>query len=119
VPNQLIVKFKDSPSLKNIQSFHKSVGTTVLSKDDTLGFEVVQFTKGTVQEKMKVYKSNPDVEYVEPNYYFQAFRTPNDPSFKQQYGLVRIQAPQAWDTQRSDKSVKIAVVDTGVQSSHP
>ncbi|MCQ6343362.1 S8 family peptidase [Bacillus cereus] len=119
VPNQLIVKFKDSPSLKNIQSFHKSVGTTVLSKDDTLGFEVVQFTKGTVQEKMKVYKSNPDVEYVEPNYYFHALWTPNDPSFKQQYGLVRIQAPQAWDTQRSDKSVKIAIVDTGVQSSHP
>ncbi|PEN92653.1 alkaline serine protease [Bacillus cereus] len=119
VPNQLIVKFKDSPSLKSIQNFHKSVGTTVLSKDDTLGFEVIQFDKGTVQEKMKAYKNNPDVEYVEPNYYFHALWTPNDSSFKQQYGLVRIQAPQAWDTQRSDASVKIAIVDTGVQGSHP
>ncbi|PEF61033.1 S8 family peptidase [Bacillus cereus] len=119
VPNQLIVKFKGSPPQKSIQDFHKSVGTIVLSKDDTLGFEVVQFDKGTIQEKMKAYKNNPDVEYAEPNYYFHALWTPNDPSFKQQYGLVRIQAPQAWDTQRSDASVKIAIVDTGVQGSHP
>ena len=34
-----------------MQSFHKSVGATVLSKDDKLGFEVVQFSKGTVKEK--------------------------------------------------------------------
>nr|WLE91091.1 Thermitase [Bacillus cereus] len=32
---------------------------------------------------------------------------------------MRIQAPQASDTQRSDVSVKITIVDTGVQSSYP
>ncbi|WP_438357340.1 S8 family serine peptidase, partial [Bacillus toyonensis] len=46
-----MVKFKDSPSFNSIQNFHKSLGATVLSQDDTLGFEVVQFNKGTVQEK--------------------------------------------------------------------
>ena len=51
VPNQLIVKFKQNASLSNVQSFHKSVGANVLSKDDKLGFEVVQFSKGTVKEK--------------------------------------------------------------------
>ena len=48
--------------------FHKSVGANVLSKDDKLGFEVVQFSKGTVKRK-----NNPDVEYAEPNYYVHAF----------------------------------------------
>lgn len=119
VPNQLIVKFKDSHSLNNIQNFHKSVGAKVLSKDDTLGFEVVQFNKGTVQEKLKAYKNNPHVEYAEPNYYFHAFWTPNDPYFSSQYGLQKIKAPQAWDSQRSDPGVKVAIVDTGVQGSHP
>lgn len=61
VPNQLIVKFKQNASLSNVQSFHKSVGANVLSKDDKLGFEVVQFSKGTVKEKIKSYKNNPDV----------------------------------------------------------
>lgn len=40
-----------------MQSFHKSVGATVLSKDDKLGFEVVQFSKGTVKEKIKAIKT--------------------------------------------------------------
>ncbi|AOM13798.1 S8 family peptidase [Bacillus thuringiensis] len=119
VPNQLIVKFKNPPSLQNIQDFHKSVGATILSKDDTLGFEVVQFKKGSVTEKIKEYKNNPDVEYAEPNYYFHALWTPNDPAFNKQYGLTQIQAPEAWDTQRSDSNVKIAIVDTGVQGTHP
>ena len=57
VPNQLIVKFKQNASLSNVQSFHKSVGATVLSKDDKLGFEVVQFSKGTVKEKVKAIKT--------------------------------------------------------------
>ncbi|WP_144649547.1 S8 family peptidase [Bacillus cereus] len=119
VPNQLIVKFKQNASLSNVQSFHKSVGANVISKDDKLGFEVVQFSKGTVKEKIKSYKNNPDVEYAEPNYYVHAFWAPNDPYFKNQYGLQKIQAPQAWDSQRSDPGVKVAVIDTGVQGSHP
>ncbi|PHF80777.1 alkaline serine protease, partial [Bacillus toyonensis] len=74
---------------------------------------------GTVQEKMKAYKNNPDVEYAEPNYYFHAFWTPNDPYFGSQYGLQKIKASQAWDSERSDAGVKVAIVDTGVQGSHP
>ncbi|WP_459503160.1 S8 family peptidase [Bacillus sp. C1] len=119
VPNQLIVKFKNNASIGDVQAFHKSVGAHVLSKDDTLGFEVVQFVKGSVKDKIKSYKNNPDVEYAEPNYYFHAFWTPNDPYFNNQYGLQKIQAPSAWDNQRSDPDVKIAIIDTGVQGSHP
>ncbi|MBW3496855.1 S8 family peptidase [Bacillus sp. FDAARGOS_1420] len=119
VPNQVIVKFKHAASLQSIQDFHKSVDTTVLSKDKVLGFEVVQFQKGSVEEKIKEYKKNTNVEYAEPNYYFHAFWTPNDASFQKQYGLRQIQAPQAWDTQRSDSDIKIAIIDTGVQGTHP
>lgn len=78
----------------------------MVSKDDVLGFEVVKFTKGTVKDKIKMYQNNPNVEYAEPNYYFYAFWTPNDPYFNNQYGLLKIQAPQAWDAQRSDPGVK-------------
>ncbi|PEY32729.1 alkaline serine protease [Bacillus cereus] len=119
VPNQIIVKFKDNTSLSKTQEFHKSVGAEVVSKDDVLKFEVIKFTKGTVKDKIKIYKNNPDVEYAEPNYYFHAFWTPNDPYFSNQYGLLKIQAPQAWDAQRSAPAVKIAIVDTGVQGNHP
>jgi thermitase len=69
---------------------------------------------------MNKYKANPNVAYAEPNYYYHAEWTPNDPYFSsKQWGPQKIQAPQAWDVTRSNRSVKIAIVDTGVQYDHP
>ncbi len=40
--------------------------------------------------------------------------TPNDPSYKYQWGLPMIKAPQAWDATLGARNVVVAVVDTGV-----
>ncbi|SEM99016.1 S8 family peptidase [Lihuaxuella thermophila] len=118
-PDQLIVKFKSGTSAKNIQALHAKEGAQVVSKSK-LGFEVVKFKNNSVQKMMQKYKQDPNVEYVEPNYYFHAAWTPNDPAFSSsQWGPQKIQAPQAWDVTRSSSSVKIAIVDTGVQANHP
>jgi subtilisin family serine protease len=64
-------------------------------------------------------KRNPNVEYVEPNYIYTADFTPNDPSQAQQYAWGKIQAYQAWDVTQGSASAVIAVVDTGIQRTHP
>jgi subtilisin family serine protease len=66
----------------------------------------------------------PDVRYAEPNYRYRVHATPNDPDFGQLWGLhqasdVDIDAPEAWDTTTGSDTVKVAVVDTGVASTHP
>ncbi len=65
----------------------------------------------------------PVVQYAEPSFIYPvsadpAF-VPNDPYFSSQYGLTRIQAPQAWDLTQGDTSVVIGIVDTGVELVHP
>jgi len=64
-----------------------------------------------------------EVHYAEPWFIYpvteSASYIPNDPSFPSQYGLTRIQAPQAWDITRGDTSVVIGIVDTGVELGHP
>jgi thermitase len=118
-PDQLIVKFKSGTTAKSIQALHSEEGAQVVSKSK-LGFEVVKFNNSSVQKMMQKYKQDPNVEYVEPNYYFHATWTPNDPAFSSsQWGPQKIQAPQAWDVTKSSSSVKIAIVDTGVEASHP
>jgi thermitase len=59
------------------------------------------------------------VRYVEPNYLAFAFATPNDPQYSQQYGPQRIQANLAWDIWQPQRTVYIAIIDTGIDSNHP
>ncbi|MBD2167293.1 S8 family serine peptidase [Calothrix membranacea FACHB-236] len=46
-------------------------------------------------------------------------RVPNDTSFNRLWGLKKINAPAAWDYTQGNKSVVVAVVDTGVDYTHP
>jgi subtilisin family serine protease len=44
---------------------------------------------------------------------------PNDPQWGLQYGPQRVQAPQAWSTTVGSASVVIAIIDTGLDLTHP
>jgi subtilisin family serine protease len=44
---------------------------------------------------------------------------PNDPSFDQQWHLNQIQAPQAWEINTGLPTMVVALVDTGVDLTHP
>jgi thermitase len=119
VPGELIVKFKPGITTASVESLSDQLGAKVV-KTSKAGWQVVKFNNTSVQDMIKKYKSNPNVEYVEPNYYFHAVWTPNDTYFSsQQWGPQKVQAPQAWDVTKGSSSVKIAIVDTGVQYDHP
>lgn len=57
--------------------------------------------------------------YFEPNGKVEADFVPNDPRWSQQWGPQKIEADYAWNTTRGNSSVLIAVVDTGVDYTHP
>jgi subtilisin family serine protease len=74
--------------------------------------------------------STPGVTSIEPDFALTPTRLPNDPSFELLWGLsntgqtgglagVDINAPEAWDITTGSRSVVIAVVDSGVDISHP
>jgi parallel beta-helix repeat protein len=76
------------------------------------------------------YSCDPNVIYAEPNYIHQLFVTPDDPSFNQQWSLhnigqtggtydADIDAPEAWDIEIGSSDVVIAIVDSGVDYTHP
>ncbi len=79
-------------------------------------------------QAIKALKSDPDVEFAEPEHTFSAKLIPNDPflatsgSWGQPYpdlwGLFAIGAPTAWDTATGD-GVIVAVIDTGIDYNHP
>jgi subtilisin family serine protease len=60
-----------------------------------------------------------DVATAEPDARRYATRTPDDPGFTFEWGLSSIGLPTAWDTTTGDPGVTVAVVDTGVDPTHP
>ncbi len=70
-------------------------------------------------EVCKELVQSPDVEYAVPIYVRKLFDfTPNDPRISSQWYLNNIQLPKAWDVTKGDKSVVIAIVDSGVDWQH-
>lgn len=60
-----------------------------------------------------------EIRFVEKNYEFEPALVPNDPQYASQWHLPQIQAPQAWDLTQGSAAGVIAIVDTGVDASHP
>ncbi len=65
---------------------------------------------------------DPAVAFAEPITIAQPFagvRVPNDPRFKDLWGMAEINAPTAWAESVGDRSVVVAVIDDGVALDHP
>ncbi len=60
-----------------------------------------------------------EIAYVEQDALVKAMRVSKDPYFNQQWGLTKIQAPQAWNITHGSPTIKIAILDSGIDSAHP
>lgn len=60
-----------------------------------------------------------DVEYVVENVKVSAIGSPNDAKFAEQWSHAKVGSQTAWSQITGDRSVVVAVVDTGVDYKHP
>jgi len=76
------------------------------------------------------FNQSPYVLYAQPNYKIRAMVVPNDPLFIQQWGLdnngqmggfrdADIDAPEAWDIETGSADIIVAVLDSGIDYTHP
>lgn len=96
---------------------------TVSQGDGELGqFYTLQFPQGTdLEQKQQELSQYQAIQFIEPNNIVQLFQSqaPNDPDYSQQWGLQKVEALDAWQSTKGSKSVTVAVIDTGVDTSHP
>lgn len=132
---EIIVKFKSGADSTQRYVAHKAAGAKSVKALGDQKFERVKLPHGvTVEQAIKTYTTNPDVEYAEPNYIVKAYRLPNDARFNDLWGLhntaqnvngttgttsADIDATDAWDISAGSPSVIVAVLDTGVDYNHP
>jgi subtilisin family serine protease len=127
VPNELVVGFVDSTSRSTQRAVVDSAGGQLNERIPAIDGAVVRADNpGDVAERLR---DRSQVAFVEPNYLIRASRIPNDDAFDQQWALrntgqldgepgADIGATAAWDV-TTGAGVTVAVVDTGIDYSHP
>jgi subtilisin family serine protease len=98
-------------------------GAAVVRRIAPGAFVVVAAPNGLTATLIQSISGRQQVTRVEPNYPFflqsatQA-RPPDDPEYQNQWGLATIHAERAWTVTRTTDIV-VAVLDTGIDISHP
>ena len=116
--DRIIVKFRPS-SFAQKQNLIKDLG---LSRFENLRLKdvvVLQVPKNRALELVTSFSRSSLVEYAEKDELAFALEIPNDPFYANQWGLDRIQAPGGWDVSHGSATVKIAILDTGIDGGHP
>lgn len=70
-------------------------------------------------EAAELLAANPAVEHAEPELVYRSAALPDDPMRSQQWYLDAVRAPEAWDFARGTPLVAVAVLDSGVDLTHP
>jgi hypothetical protein len=123
IEGEIIVRFKKGVREEKIKEVHSLLSGEIIKNFRIVdGLQLIKIRED-VERAIRKYKSNPFIEYAEPNYKYYALNSPNDPYFTEQWGLENtnnfdIDATLAWDI-TTGGDVVIAVIDTGVDYAHP
>lgn len=116
--DRVILKFNTSSKAYKSSFFkkHNILTSENLKLNNTV---VVRVPKGQAGKFSQIFKDERIIEYAEPDFIATSTLTTNDEYYLNQWALPKINAPQAWDKTQGLSSIKIAIVDTGIDQTHP
>src|SRR6184192_1956997 len=126
----ILVRFRTTPAQGVLDQLNTAFGARIAGKIDKIGVIHLQAPSERGLALLGHLRQRSDVEFAEFDSEVQAFLQPDDPYFStslasshygtiSQWGPQAVSAPSAWDLTLGDPNVVIAIVDTGVDSSHP
>lgn len=114
---EIVVDFDDSTSELEVRDAAREAGVELvansyLAEEDRIYIGRVGAT-ASLANVLDRLRARSSVRAADENIVMRATWTPNDPQLGDQWGLMRVHAPAAWDT-TCGRGVTVAVVDTGV-----
>ena len=97
----------------------QTFGGEIIDTIPELGAVRIRLPEGQEQSFAMSTARISGVDYAEPNYLLEAHDPPNDPKWGQQWGPRKIHVPEAWEITQGDREVLVAVVDSGLDYTHP
>jgi hypothetical protein len=134
VPGELLVGFRSDVSDADQQKILKKAGALEKRRFKGIHGTLAAISPDAVQSAIDRLRADPRVRYAEPNELLSTDALPNDPLLPQLWGLTNtgqnvggfvgtpgadISAPEAWSITTGSSSVTVAVIDTGIDYTHP
>lgn len=130
MPGEILVKFRPHVSLLGAQSSLYAEGVQPMEALPHSGIIRVRVPPGQEKEMIARLSARGDVAFAEPNYIVTVTGSPNDLFFTSQWNLnntgqtggtpdADIDAVEAWDVHTGSNNITIAIIDTGVDLTHP
>lgn len=106
-------------------------GVKVGSSLGSDGLYEVHLSDGvTPEDAISALEAHPGVSYAHPDFTVSLAATPNDPDFNRLWGMhntgqtggiadADIDATEAWDIRTDASEIVVAVIDTGIDHTHP
>jgi YD repeat-containing protein len=124
---EILVRFRDNAPAQKLNDLLRANGAQWNGQlRGGSGIERLGLKAGSDPEAVAaLLRSNELVDFAEPNYLINADLTstmetsPNDPRFSEQWALKNGSASQVWETTTGSKQTVIAVIDSGIDFSHP
>ena len=137
--DRVLVKFRPGLAARSVRPLLEAYGSATIASVPGVALRVVAVPKGvTATEFLSALNRNPDVAVARPDPITHIAVRPNDKYFGDQYALSNsgqvlddlpespqgkagadINATGGWDQTKGDSGVIIAVLDTGVELTHP
>jgi subtilisin family serine protease len=119
VPDRVLLKLK--PDVSEIEA-HTIIASQEAFEDQAIpgiAVRVLKVPASKLEKILDALSHNPNVEFAEPDAIIEPDFTPNDTYYGSQWHLPKIAAPAAWDKTLGSTSVIIAILDSGVDGTHP
>ena len=116
----LLVRFDGSASNAAVERAVAAAGGTLEPSANDAGFTKVSAGSKPAAEVLAALADSPVVDLVEPNRIRHADAVPSDPRYGNQASYLQaIHLPEAWDRVTGNDAMVMAIIDSGVQLSHP
>ncbi len=134
VPGEIIIRFADDTNAEQRKEALATGNLTELQAFDEINAKLLETAPEDLEFVLAELDLDPRIAYAEPNFLMSLDIIPNDPQYPLQWSLENngqtvdgnigiqdadIDAPEAWEVTTGSPDVIVAVVDSGVDFTHP
>ncbi len=118
-PGEVLVQFEQGFASAQAEGLMQQLGASFVETIYGSDIQVWRVPEG--QEKAAAERLNGEagVAFAEPNYVASILVDPDDPNLWKQWGHTKINSLSAWDISTGATNLVIAVIDTGIDETHP